>query len=165
VLEQRGPAALSHRLVAERAGVPLGSTTYHFAGRQDLLGAALEEVIADHRRHIGEWATDLDLDNWVEKVADLLLEQSAPGAARRRLLVEHELYIHTARSQELQPQSRRWDSVLRGALTELLGHEAGSAVFSVYNGLALGSLVTDEPLDKSEIVRLLAIVGSGSAGR
>ena len=35
-----GPAALTHRALAARAGVPLGSTTYYFADLADLTSAA-----------------------------------------------------------------------------------------------------------------------------
>ena len=42
VAELKGIAALSHRTVAAEADVPLGSTTYHFAGLDELLVAALD---------------------------------------------------------------------------------------------------------------------------
>ena len=41
-----GRQAVTHRAVAEEAGVPLGSTTYYFDSRDDLLGQALEHVSA-----------------------------------------------------------------------------------------------------------------------
>lgn len=45
LLVEAGPAALTHRTVAERAGVPLAATTYYFSGLDDLLGAAGERVV------------------------------------------------------------------------------------------------------------------------
>ncbi|MFI9105077.1 TetR/AcrR family transcriptional regulator [Streptomyces fildesensis] len=44
VVGERGIAGLSHRSVAAEAGVPLGSTTYHFATLDDLLVAALRQA-------------------------------------------------------------------------------------------------------------------------
>jgi hypothetical protein len=44
-----GFAAVSHRAVARRAGVPLGSTTYHFGSLYDLLGAAAGTTVDDPR--------------------------------------------------------------------------------------------------------------------
>jgi DNA-binding transcriptional regulator YbjK len=46
VLEQ-GVAAVSHRAVADRAGVPLGSTTYHFKSLDDLLVTARTRAAYD----------------------------------------------------------------------------------------------------------------------
>jgi AcrR family transcriptional regulator len=42
VLRERGHAATSTRVVAERAGVPLSLVHYHFGGRSKLLAAVLE---------------------------------------------------------------------------------------------------------------------------
>lgn len=40
-----GPAALTHRRVAEAAQVPLAATTYYFSGRDELLAAAGERIV------------------------------------------------------------------------------------------------------------------------
>lgn len=40
-----GPAALTHRRVAEAAQVPLAATTYYFSGRDELLAAAGESIV------------------------------------------------------------------------------------------------------------------------
>ena len=44
LLTDGGPPAVTHRAVATRAGVPLGSTTYYFADRDELLAAAIEQA-------------------------------------------------------------------------------------------------------------------------
>ena len=46
VIGRSGRQAVTHRAVAEEAGVPLGSTTYYFESRDDLLRQALEHVAA-----------------------------------------------------------------------------------------------------------------------
>ncbi|HEY8525960.1 MAG TPA: TetR family transcriptional regulator [Acidimicrobiales bacterium] len=46
LLTDGGPPAVTHRAVAARAGVPLGSTTYYFADRDELLAAAIERARA-----------------------------------------------------------------------------------------------------------------------
>lgn len=40
IILAEGPGAVSHRAVAERAGVPLSATTYYFSGLDELLDAA-----------------------------------------------------------------------------------------------------------------------------
>jgi DNA-binding transcriptional regulator YbjK len=49
VLIRDGLTGLSHRAVAAEAGVPLGSTTYYFSGRDDLARAALDDALARER--------------------------------------------------------------------------------------------------------------------
>ena len=44
VVADRGVEGLTHRRVAAVAGIPLGSTTYHFATLDDLLAAAIAEA-------------------------------------------------------------------------------------------------------------------------
>src|ERR671923_680635 len=41
VVGEDGPDALTHRAVAERAGVPLSATTYYFTSKEDLFQEAV----------------------------------------------------------------------------------------------------------------------------
>jgi DNA-binding transcriptional regulator YbjK len=45
LLAEGGFAAISHRAVAERAGLPLAATTYYFRSRDDLIAAAFELMV------------------------------------------------------------------------------------------------------------------------
>src|SRR3954451_18472901 len=59
VVAERGVEGVTHRAVAAAAGVPLGSTTYHFATLDDLLVVALRTA-ADHNvSRMREWERDL----------------------------------------------------------------------------------------------------------
>ena len=49
--------AVRHRAVAEKAGLPLASTTYYFASLDDLVTAAAERTCRDE---LDEVRTDLD---------------------------------------------------------------------------------------------------------
>lgn len=42
VIAEGGVRAATHRKIAQRAGVPLGSATYHYASLDDILVAAFE---------------------------------------------------------------------------------------------------------------------------
>ena len=151
VLQRRGLAGVTHRAVAAEAGVPLGSTTYHYANRLALLAAAMVEFIKEYELFIAEWAVQLDAGNVAAKLADLLVSSSTPGEGRARLLVEYELYLAAVREPELRSLSRRWDAALRGALQERLGGNTGRLYFAAYNGYVLESLISDAPLDRGEL--------------
>src|SRR2546430_15502886 len=70
-----GREAVTHRAVAEEAGVRLGSTTYYFDSRDDLLGQALEHVArseADRHLQLGH---ELRKARSARQLADMLLDQ------------------------------------------------------------------------------------------
>ena len=50
VIADVGTGRATHRAIAERAGVPLGSTTYYFPTLDDLVAAALERVAESSTR-------------------------------------------------------------------------------------------------------------------
>lgn len=51
LVRAEGPAALSHRAVAARAGLPLAATTYYYRGLDDLAAAAGSALVADWVAH------------------------------------------------------------------------------------------------------------------
>ena len=58
---------MSHRAVAERSGVPLGSTTYHFRGLDDLLVTAVEWATEQYAEDLRRWSLAI-----TERGADLV---------------------------------------------------------------------------------------------
>ncbi len=46
MLAEGDAAGVTHRRIAERAGLPLAATTYHFASKQEILEAAYQQIIA-----------------------------------------------------------------------------------------------------------------------
>lgn len=100
VIGRGGVGAVTHRSVAEQARVPLGSMTYYFASKQELLREAL-------RLHVSEDAGRL------RRLAAELLEQGAPGERVVESFAEllegghpdiaqFELYLEAARDPELR---------------------------------------------------------------
>lgn len=56
---EMNPSAITHRTIAAKAGVPLGSTTYHFASLEELLANAVDFALT---------ATTNERRAWLEKV-------------------------------------------------------------------------------------------------
>ena len=75
LLAEGGLEAVRHRAVADRAGLPLASTTYYFTSLDDLVAAAVEHEgrteIAAGRARLDELA---DERRTVEDVVELLLD-------------------------------------------------------------------------------------------
>ncbi len=80
VVARDGVAAVTHRRVAEEAGVSLSSTTWHFAAKSDILLAALRWTA---EREVGRITAiagrlggrEFDASAWAEELADWLMEQ------------------------------------------------------------------------------------------
>ena len=89
LIADEGIDAVSHRSVAEAAGVPLGSTTYWFSSRQDMLRQALEYFarleIETLRERLGAvLGRRLSRRRLVDEFTDLLVPQL--GEARWRTI-------------------------------------------------------------------------------
>lgn len=104
-----GREAVTHRAVAEEAGVPLGSTTYYFDSRDDLLGQALEHVAAmevERHRELGE---ELRSVKSPRQLADRLISELV-GVAGDRIayIAEYELWLEAGRRPDLRDAATSW---------------------------------------------------------
>ena len=102
VIGEAGIAAVTHRAVAGRADVPLGSMTYYFASKDDLLRESLllfveEEVVRLHA--LAESIVGSGLT--VEQIAQAFAEELASHAHAERVLTvaQFELYLESARNE------------------------------------------------------------------
>jgi len=124
VIGRSGREAVTHRAVAEEAGVPLGSTTYYFDSRDDLLGQALEHVArTEADRHI-ELGHELRKARSPRQLADMLLDQLVFEIDDRdAYIAEYELWLEAGRRPDLREPATAWcDAVqlaVAGAMEKL----------------------------------------------
>jgi DNA-binding transcriptional regulator YbjK len=124
VIGRSGREAVTHRAVAEEAGVPLGSTTYYFDSRDDLLGQALEHVARKEAdRHV-ELGQELRRARTPRQLADMLLDQLTAGIEDRdAYIAEYELWLEAGRRPDLREAATSWcDAVqlaVAGAMEKL----------------------------------------------
>jgi DNA-binding transcriptional regulator YbjK len=161
IITESGIGALTHRAVAKRAGVPLGSTTYHYAGRDALLLTVIQDSVAAYRRRVDAWATSLKPGSLIRDLAELLRAMTATNVARNRLRVEYELYLVAIRSEYLRPVSASWDAILRDALQAVVGETKARAIYAMVNGLLVEAVIHDRALDKAEVTILLSYFDHG----
>ena len=152
VIGRSGREAVTHRAVAEEAGVPLGSTTYYFDSRDDLLGQALEHVARiETERHV-ELGRELRTARTPRQLADMLLDQLiAEIEDRDAYIAEYELWLEAGRRPDLREAAQSWcDAEQRsvaGAL-EVLGSTDPAAdaslVVATLDGLGERVLAREE---------------------
>lgn len=119
LLVEGGFDAVRHRAVAERAGLPLASTTYYFDSLDELITAAVEfhgrAELAGCRQRLATISAQLtDDDVLVELILDLLVGQDVTDT--ETMLLRYERLVATGRRPYLRPLMR----VLSTELHELI---------------------------------------------
>jgi DNA-binding transcriptional regulator YbjK len=117
VIGREGREAVTHRAVAEEAGVPLGSTTYYFDSRDDLLGQALEHVSAQEVERYGRLGEKLrDVKSGRELADRLISELVAAAEDRVAYIAEYELWLEAGRRPDLREAAQSWCNAEQGAV-------------------------------------------------
>jgi DNA-binding transcriptional regulator YbjK len=151
VLADRGIAGLSHRAVAARADVPLGSTTYHFASRDDLLLAALRRISEQWLATVERWEAGIDPAAPLPAEITRLVQETLSGD-RARARLEYELYLAALRHPALRPLAAECLDAFTDILRRRTGDDAtASALVALVDGLTLQLLLTDRPATEAEI--------------
>ena len=126
IVGEIGADAVTHRRVAETAGLPLASTTYWFDSKEHLLTAALEYAAEQDLARLHEAVRALgDGPVAVSDVVGAIAETGEHHAGRGSLLAIYTLLLEAARRPALQALSQRWTDVYLETTGSLLAR-AGS---------------------------------------
>lgn len=162
VVAERGVEKVTHRAVAAEAGVPLGSTTYHFANLDDLLAVALRQAADDNVAQLQEWANSLEAhEDFAAALTDLVLHYL--DAERQRTVVEHELYVAALHRPALRQASTEWDAALMELFTTHTDAVSGRMLSAVFCGLLLQGVVREPLPEREEIEQIFRRALQGSA--
>ncbi|MDP7453060.1 MAG: TetR family transcriptional regulator [Arenicellales bacterium] len=98
-----GVDSITHRRVAERAGVPLGSTTYYFESRQHLIRDAFDLYLQETREAMKSYAKQFDVPfSSSQKLVDAWVDWTIHAIEdRATLLVEYEMVLYAARDPQV----------------------------------------------------------------
>lgn len=152
VVTRDGAAGVSHRTVAEQAGITTSLITYYFGTLDDLLVAALSSVADEYSARVRQ-ILDAPGDT-LRGLAALIVEAAGPG--RDRALAERELATLSARRPALAPVSRRWREDMAGVAATLTDDpQAIAALVAVTDGLCTAVLIANIPADIDEVHRVL----------
>jgi TetR/AcrR family transcriptional regulator, regulator of biofilm formation and stress response len=152
LVAERGVAALSHRAVAAEADVPLGSTTYHFADRDELLLAVLGRVNDAWLASWEDWAAAADPARPLAPQLAAFLRACLEDD-RARTETVYELYVAGLRHPAVRPLAAACldamaDVLLRHHL--VLDAATARALVALGDGLLVQLLLTDRPYDAAQ---------------
>jgi DNA-binding transcriptional regulator YbjK len=150
VVAERGVEGVTHRAVAAAAGVPLGSTTYHFATLDDLLAVALRTAAEHNIARLHAWERDLPPD------ADLATELAGMVVRglteeRAQTVVEYELYVAALHRPSLRHASTGWDDALVELFASRTDAVTGRLLAAAFCGLLMQALLADPPPTLAEV--------------
>lgn len=166
LVRRAGVAEVTTRSVAREAGVPLGSLSYYFAGRDDLLEHALllhvEEEVARLRTIAERMNTDAPGDPI--RAAQAFAEVLQTGDLST--IAQFELYLEAGRNPALRVAAGRcfaaYEEVVRSSLAAagMVDPDRAAPLFvALADGLGLRRLATPETTPPLEDV-LLQLFGS-----
>lgn len=160
VVGTRGVKGVSHRSVAAMARVPLGSTTYYFTSKEEILTETLRLAarteIETLERQVDRLDAGMPAEGWVEAILDWL-DHQLRGRARFRLVALYSLQLEATHRPELRVIYEEW-TLATVRLARRLLHEAGGSapdttaplLFAAIDGLRHNQLaVRDAGISRS----------------
>jgi TetR/AcrR family transcriptional regulator, regulator of biofilm formation and stress response len=163
LIGEHGPDAVTHRAVADQAGLPLSATTYWFASKEELLQeafllAAREEVERVERVVLELAPRELDVAEWAASVAAALAADLEASPIRHVAFTE--LVLEGTRRPWLREEVDRWQTAYL-KLAELGLRATGSPepvtdarlVVGAITGLMLGQLANPQPRFEEDVFR------------
>jgi TetR/AcrR family transcriptional regulator, regulator of biofilm formation and stress response len=167
VVAEVGIDAVTHRRVAEAAGLPLASTTYWFESKDQMLIAALERAADRDIERLGAYLGEDPAhcpDPLGLAVGAILGPNEGPGQSSRGwLLATYTLMLEAARRPALRDVMGRWTDAYLEALPPLLA-AAGSRsprsdaglLLAAADGLLVDQLASGDSSDLAPRLRRLA---------
>jgi DNA-binding transcriptional regulator YbjK len=174
LLRAGGFDAVRHRAVAEKAGLPLASTTYYFGSLDDLVVAAVERSGRDELAEVRAGLDALPTDAAAPEVAELVLDQLLGPESRDSLeavLLRYERFVGAGRRPYLGPLMREmraeFDELLTAVLARAgwtLDRDALLRVVAIVDGTVVNSLIEADPEPRAAArAALLDILGRPGA--
>ncbi|MEU4523784.1 TetR family transcriptional regulator [Amycolatopsis sp. NPDC024027] len=143
VLVERGMAGMTHRHVAARADVPLGSVTYHFAGLAELQAQAFARFVELRTAVFERLFDDVGTrEEFVEVLVDLV---HASPARQRSAVLGFELHLAALRDPGLRVLAEAWTRSSQEVLARFVGAEAAARLDALLEGMIMHALLATGP--------------------
>ncbi|GAA2185143.1 TetR/AcrR family transcriptional regulator [Leucobacter alluvii] len=153
IIVEQGHAALTHRAVAKRASVPLGSTTQYFSSIDDLRECALQQLAEE----IDESIARLEpfVATMVEHPDPIIDEMLAYLEDPRTVHADIALMTSGMTDARLRALALRWPERLVELLSTRIGEERAVAIAVLMDGATMHAGLTGTPLGRDEITRIM----------
>jgi len=173
IIGEGGVAAVTNRRIASRAGVSLGSVTYHFRSQHELLRESLRHFVAEETRRFTDLAEQHRDENLSLEQASALVGQVASSTGfDNEHIAPFELYIQAGRDPRLRAAAAECFAAydrLAAQILSALGvpdaERAAGTTVALIVGLQLRRLATGSTVDELADGLLLLIEGTAPRPR
>ncbi|HKY78270.1 MAG TPA: TetR family transcriptional regulator [Acidimicrobiia bacterium] len=165
LLGETGVKSVTHRAVAERAGVPLASTTYYFRSVRELVEEALKLHVAERVAELESLvdvalhAAGASVTQLAERMAAVLVAAPTPT-----LVAQYQMYLEAGRNPALQPAATEALAAFEGLIARVLSalgarqpQAAAEAFFALFDGFALHRLARPRDPDTEAAALFVAM--------
>lgn len=165
LLGETGVKSVTHRAVAERAGVPLASTTYYFRSVRELVEEALKLHVAERVAELESLvdvalhAAGASVTQLAERMAAVLVAAPTPT-----LVAQYQMYLEAGRNPALQPAATEALAAFEGLIARVLTalgarqpQAAAEAFFALFDGFALHRLARPRDPDTEAAALFVAM--------
>ena len=165
ILVNEGFSAVTHRAVADDAAVPLGSTTYHFKDKQELISESLRQLLEEDRAR--RLKIRVPVNASAQSVSNYLVQVLVPPGfrSRKKIGILFERIVEASHSPKLSKMIDDDQQELKTILNHSLGKFgttiSAELVQAVFDGRALqwlngkGSFESLEQVFSKDIAFLL----------
>jgi DNA-binding transcriptional regulator YbjK len=117
-----GAVAVTHRAVAKLAQVPLGSTTYYFTDRDDLLLQTMAHAQAAEAIRLSAIVESLDgvltVDRSVEVLTEMFFDKTVADPLYDLALFE--MFMEATRNATVRDEARQWSRMIGSLVDRVL---------------------------------------------
>lgn len=153
LIVEMGLGEVTHRKIAERAGVPLGSTTQYFASLDELLAEAMEELARSADRDIAAMAAEIDAAGDRPRAVARLLHQYLGDPDRAR--VEAIFYLARLEHPRLRALASKWHEGLVAVLSRYTDATFARSVVFYIDGVVMHTASHGRPVPEEELAEVI----------
>ncbi|WP_370237656.1 MULTISPECIES: TetR/AcrR family transcriptional regulator [Henriciella] len=136
LIGENGPDLLTHRMIAEEAGLSPGTATYHFSSLDILVERAFALYVSDYEKALIDALNARPLRT-VRDVTTFLTRMTALDAGDSELArIEYAMILYARHNQALQDPVSRWSGLLQEAVADGL-RKAGATSPDYIAGIAV----------------------------
>ena len=153
LLMENGPAGLTHRAIAKRAGVSLGSTTQYFSSLDELRETALNHIAQEIDAELDEIAPlFVDVDSASTRAASIMVEfLNDPRQVQREIA----LINAGTTNPSMRDLAGLWFDRLVELLAEHIGQERATAIAVYLDGLTIHAALHRAPIDEAQVANTI----------
>lgn len=153
-IAELGVSGTSLRQIAATADVPLGSVTYYFTSRDELLLEAFrlftQEITAFLEARLSAAKTRVEIR---AVIVDHICGEG--WATRKNLLLSYELYAFSSRTEESKEVLRTWLERVREALMRHFDKCTADALDALIEGYSIHRSVDKNPATRTEVTTIV----------